>query len=173
MPASPAHRNNQLAQIHIARAALGMTEDEYRDLLSTKFNGLRSAAHISAQQRQELLHHFQRLGWVGTVGGSRANPAGPAKPKTPWSPGVKKLFSLWQQLADKNLVGNRTAKALSTWCERQTAGADGRGGVARVEWLKPAQLHAVTEQAKRWLARGEQPPAGHTPPQATGQGAAP
>ena len=157
--AQPAHRNSQLAQIHIARQELaktiGLTEDAYRDLLAAKFAGLRSAAQLDAPQRAELLHHFQRLGWQGRVGGSLANPA--PKPRTPWSASVRKLFSLWQQLADAGLVKQRNAAALSAWCARQTAGADGKGGVARVEWLNPAQLKTVTEQAKQWLARGEEP----------------
>lgn len=161
MPATPAHRNNQLAQIHIARAQLGMSEDEYRDLMSVKFNGIRSAAALSAQQRQELLHHFQLCGWQGSVPGSRAN--GAATKKVPWSPAVKKLFSVWQQLADARLVNDRSGKALSAWCARQTAGADGQGGVQRVEWLNPAQLHAVTENAKLWLKRAQQGEAAAAP----------
>lgn len=158
--ATAADRQAQLAQIHIARKELAMTEDEYRDLISAKWPGQRSAAGLDHQQRAELLHHFQRLGWKGRVGGSRANPATGTKASTatkPWGPELRKLWSLWMQLADAGLVEHRTAAALSAWCERQTAGADGRGGVNRIEWLKPAQRKACIEAAKRWLDRGEQP----------------
>lgn len=152
------HRGDQLAQIHIARKALmeaGVVQsvDEYRDLLSGLFNGRRSAADLNDAERLQLLHHFQRLGWKGTVGGSRAN-AAPAKKRAPWSPKLKKLWSLWQQLADKGLVTDRTSKGLSKWCFRQTAGPGGRGGVDRVEFLNPAQLQGCTEAAKLWLERG-------------------
>lgn len=158
--ASVSHRNNQLAQIHMARADLmraGVirSEDEYRDLLAAKFCGRRSAAELNDAERLQLLDHFQRLGWKGRVGGSRANGT-TAQRKVPWSAGVRKLWSLWQQLADAGLVTDRTAIALSSWCQRQTAGLGGRGGVERVEWLNKAQLHSCTEAAKLWLARGHQ-----------------
>src|ERR1041384_6279588 len=103
--ASVNQRKDQLAQIHIARKALlgkgGVRSiDEYRDLLAGLFNGRRSAADLNDAERMQLLHHFQRLGWDGRVGGSRANPAAPARKRVPWSPKVKLLYSLWQQLAD-------------------------------------------------------------------------
>jgi hypothetical protein len=156
--ATASHRGDQLAQIHIARKALiaaGVfrSVDEYRDLLAGLFNGRNSSADLNDAERLQLLHHFQRLGWKGTVGGSRANPATGRKP-APWSPKLKKLWSLWQQLADKGLVTDRTSKGLSKWCFRQTAGPGGRGGVDRVEFLNPAQLQGCTEAAKLWLERG-------------------
>lgn len=148
--ATPADRRAQLAQIHIARKDLCMTEDDYRALINARFPAHTSAATLNHQQRAELLHHFQRLGWQGRVAGSQANPAGQK-----WGPALRKLWSLWMELADAGLVQHRTAAALSAWCERQTAGADGRGGVARLEWLNVAQRKHCIEAAKQWLERAQ------------------
>lgn len=154
MPATVAKRQSQLAQIHIGRKALGMSEDEYRDLLSVKFAGLRSAAALNDQQRAELLRHFQLLGWNNQAKLGQAK----AKAKPAWRPEHRKLFSVWQQLADAKLVTDRSPKALASWCAKLTAGASGpQSGVANIAWLHTAQATALIECAKQWLSRGSQP----------------
>lgn len=61
-PASLAQRRADLAKIHIARQQIGMSEDEYRDLIFAMF-GKRSAADLDYRGRAMLLAHFKKIGW--------------------------------------------------------------------------------------------------------------
>lgn len=60
--ASLAQRKSDLAKIHIGWKQLGMSEDEYRDLLQSLF-GKRSAADLDAAGRKLLLERFKTLGF--------------------------------------------------------------------------------------------------------------
>jgi phage gp16-like protein len=61
--ASLAQRNADLAKIHIGWKRLGMSEDEYRDLLQAMF-GKRSAADLDAAGRKLLLERLRILGFA-------------------------------------------------------------------------------------------------------------
>lgn len=152
-----AARKAQLAQIHIARKDLertqGLTEESYRDLLGAKFGGLRSAADLSPAQLDELLAHFARMGWKGSRAKPSSGNGGTTATRPAWSPALKKLWSLWQQLHTAGLVQDRSSKALTAWAKAQTAGADKTSGCDRLEWLTGQQLAELTESAKHWLAR--------------------
>lgn len=63
-PASLAQRKADLAKIHIGWKQLGMSEDEYRDLVFGMF-GKRSAADLDAAGRKRLLERFRTLGFKG------------------------------------------------------------------------------------------------------------
>ncbi len=51
-----------LAKIHIARKELGLSDDEYRDLLRMRFDA-ESAKDLTAAQSAELVAHFRGKGW--------------------------------------------------------------------------------------------------------------
>jgi len=111
-------RQADLAKIHMAKKALGMADDAF-------------------------LAHLAKCGWVD----GRKAAAGSSRPvrKALTAP-QKKMWSLWQQLADDGLVNNRKMPALLAYVQRQTQ-------VDRLEWLKPAQEDLVIESLKRWLSR--------------------
>lgn len=132
-------RRADLAAIHVAKKALAWDDDTYRDILFTVCR-VRSSADLDFAGRKAFLAHLQACqAKMGT-----STPAGRAK--TPWSPSQKRIWSLWQQLADAKLVNVRDRKALDAWIKRQT-------GVDRIEWLNAAQLDLVIDSAKRWLNR--------------------
>lgn len=143
-----AARKRDLARIHMLRAKLGLSEDAYRDLLADLFDGRRSSAELAAEQRRRLLDHLTSLQRAYAKGQGKA-PAAPLLP--PLSPRQKKMFSLWQQLADAGLVRERGMPGLKAWVTRQTA-------VDRWEWLTGHQEDTVIESLKRWLARREDGP---------------
>lgn len=54
-------RNNQIAQIHIARQQLGMDEETYRDMLWTVAR-VRSAARLDWAGRKKVIDHLVKCG---------------------------------------------------------------------------------------------------------------
>ena len=77
--AQPAQlRNNALAQIHIARAQLGMDDDTYRAMLFAQAR-VRSAKDLDHAGRAKVLAHLQACG--ASLG--RPAPSYPGKPKRP------------------------------------------------------------------------------------------
>lgn len=144
LPSSPVvdtakGRQTDLAKIHIAKKALGWDDSTYRDLLWTVCQ-VRSSADLDFTGRKRFLDHMVRCGWVD----GRSAAAKPVR-KALTGP-QKKMWSLWQQLADAKLVDNRKMAALMAYIERQTS-------VERLEWLNAAQEDLVIESLKKWLKR--------------------
>lgn len=122
----------------IRHKAAGQLDDEaYRAILQ-RCAGVDTSTKIrSLAKADAVIAEFHRLG-IG-------QPAG-RKPLTAMQ---KKMWSLWQQLADKGLVDNRKMPGLVAWVARQT-------GVEQLTWLTWPQERQCVEALKRWLARGEE-----------------
>lgn len=117
------------------KAGEALDDVAYRRILQ-RCAGVDSSTKIrSLAKADAVLDEFRRLG-IGTP-----------PPRQTLSPQQRKMWSLWQQLADARLVKNRKMPALAAWVKRQT-------GVDALGWLPPAQEHATIERLKRWLARG-------------------
>lgn len=134
-------RRADLVAIHVAKKALGWDDDTYRDIMAAVCR-VRSSAQLDFAGRKRFLAHLQ------ACQAQQGTAAAPARAKTPWGPQLRKLWALWQQLADAKLVQDRTRGALQAWVSRQT-------GVDRLEWLNPQQLDLVLTSARRWLDRKE------------------
>lgn len=129
-----ARRRRDLAKIHIARKQeLGMSEDQYRDLLRDMF-GVDSAADLDARQRWTLIKRMEAL---GVRFGRKANAVD--------RQGAK-IKALWQALHDAGVVRDGSARALDGYVQRQTK-------VATLRWLSPAQATQVIEALKKWMQR--------------------
>jgi phage gp16-like protein len=139
---APDARRADLAKIHLAIKELRWDESMYRDVLQTVC-GVRSSGDLDATGRQRFLEHLQRCGWKPTGGAPFAKDRPVRMPLT-WP--QKKMWSLWQQLADAGLVKNRKMPALLAYVQRQTH-------VDRLEWLNGAQESLVIESLKAWLER--------------------
>lgn len=64
---NPALRARELTLIHIAKAQLGLDEETYRAQIGRISGGrTRSAADLSAMERDSLLVEYRRAGWVPT-----------------------------------------------------------------------------------------------------------
>lgn len=141
-PAMDGRRRADLAKIHLGCKALGWDEGTYRDILQSVC-GVRSSAELDAAGRQRFIAHLGRCGWTGA-----SKPAGTAdRPvRKPLTAPQRKMWALWQQLADAGLVENRKMPALLAYVTRQTQ-------VDRLEWLEPPQEDLVIESLKMWLKR--------------------
>lgn len=129
---------SRLRQLRAIRHTANELDDEsYREMLM-RCAGVTSSTQIrSVAKAEAVLDEFRRLG-IGT----------PA-PRKALTPQQKKIWSLWQSLADKGLVRDRTMRGLLAWIKRQT-------GVDALSFMSWPQEHQVTESLKRWLARGEE-----------------
>lgn len=134
-------RRADLAAIHVAKKVLGWDDDTYRDILFTVCR-VRSAGELDFTGRKRFLAHLR------ACQGQQAPTATARRAKAPWGPSLKRLWSLWQQLADAQLVADRSRGGLEAWARRQT-------GVDRLEWLNAQQTDLVINSAKQWLRRGE------------------
>ena len=127
----------QLAQIHIAKKELALTDDAYRDMLRLQF-GVESSKSLTDRQAVVLINHLKSKGW---------QPKQPTKPRKnpdfiniqpgPSAKQQRKVLAMWHEL------GYGMAKLHS---RVQT-----QFGVDRFEWLvDPESLHIlITDLAKR------------------------
>ena len=133
------NRRADLAQIHIGIKALGWDDAFYRQILWSVCRA-HSSAELDLAGRLRLIEHLRSCGFKpGAQPGRGARPV--ARPLTPVQ---RKMWSLWQQLADAGLVANRGMPALMAFVKRQTH-------VERLEWLNAKQEDLVVESLKRWL----------------------
>ncbi len=118
----------KLAQIHIAKAQLGLSDDEYRVILA-RTAGVSSAKDLTNRNVGNVLNEFRRLGFV-------PKPAKRAGRQAPRPPATR---------------GRVMAKieAMLTHAGRPWAYADGMARhmfkVERVDWLDDAQLHKLLQ----------------------------
>lgn len=136
------NRRAELAKVHILKKELNLSEDEYRDLMTTVC-GVSSSADLDASGREKFIAHLLRLRSAMKF----PSPGKKQAVRKKLSPRVGKIFSLWQQLYEAGKVGNRTYKALETWVQGQTK-------VDKLEWLTAPQQDQCIESLKKWLERG-------------------
>lgn len=129
---------SKIAQIHIAKSQLGLSDDDYRAILA-RTAGVSSSKDLTNKTVGAVLHEFRRLGW---------------QPKAPKRAGRKpntfnkhyQMDKIEAQLADMDLSWEY-AQAIA---KRQT-------GIERIDWLRTeAQFKGVIaaldkEQEKRAL----------------------
>lgn len=130
MTAAPDTRRRELAQIHIAKAQLGLDEETYRAMLWT-VGRVRSAAALDYAGRKAVLEHMKARGFKT------------AAPK-------EKRPSDWDWVnnaaADRQAMLRKIAVMLNA-ADREKAYADGIAqqmfGVELVQFCKPDQLHRI------------------------------
>lgn len=137
MKARAAQHAQLIRQVHAAKTALGLDDDTYRCTLARFAAGKRSSKLCSVAELKALVEHFHESGWPR-----------PGKMRKPLSPSQKKMWALWQKLADQGRVRDRRMPALLKWIEHQTD-----NHVQRLEFLTPAQEHTLIESLKQWSER--------------------
>lgn len=123
---SNAMRNGQIAKIHIAKAQLGLDDDEYRALLG-RVAGVSSAKDLNPRQMGAVLAAFEKLGW---------QPKAPAKQgrKRPNVKTTKQLLlgKIEAQLADAGRPWAYADAMALRICK-----------VERLEWCDEVQLQKI------------------------------
>jgi phage gp16-like protein len=127
------------AQLHIARARLGLSVEEYRAVLEAR-TGKRSAADMSEAERATALEGFVALGFQPAARADRPRTQRPAH--------VRLIYALWGDLQTRGAVvkGARGKPALRAWINRQT-------GASAPEFLTVEQAGKCAEALKLWIRR--------------------
>lgn len=126
----------KLAKIHIAKAQLGLSDDEYRAILA-RTAGVRSAKALTDRNVGAVLHEFKRLGW---------------QPKAPKRTGRKPNTFTREEMLHK--IEAQLSELGASWSYAEAI-ARRQTGIAKLDWLKTekqfkgviAALHV--EQEKR------------------------
>lgn len=129
------HSRATYAKIHIAKKELGLSEDNYRDILAFNFDGAESSKDLTSKQIEQLLDIFEAKGWKGKKGNGRnfikIKPGPAAKQQ-------RKVLAMW------NALGYDLDK-LHARCKKQF-------DVARIEWLTDHNsLHILITDLKKRL----------------------
>ncbi len=149
--AAPATRQSQLAAIHMAQKALGLSAD---DAVSVKLQvtGVASAGSMTAPQRKAYLAHLssqqQRAGLIAPHPGQQAQQRPPLQRSVDDADDERwcKARALWHALAHAGVVRTNTDAALAAYVKRQTKCDAWR-------FLNSYQVNTVIEALKKWCLR--------------------
>lgn len=138
-PARPARfdpstkrRNAMLGKVHVARKALNLDEDDYRQILMQE-TGHDSAKHCTERDLEKVLGRFQALGW-------KPLPK-PAARGVAQNPMARKARALWISLYHLGAVRSRDEKALEAFAKRQMK-------CERLSWAKQGEGFKLIEALK-------------------------
>ncbi len=122
--------------IQTGRRKLGMTDDEYRGLLSGVTGGrTTSSKELSGDELVRALAALRKAGF-----------------RTTTDPQIRKIKSLWYEMHALGIVRNRSEQAIETYIRRITR-------AQKIEWCSVEELQLVIETLKNWIDRIEEPAA--------------
>lgn len=126
--------------LNVARAVLGMQEEDYRVLLArhgaTARNGKVSATTLDLAGLEAVLDELRAKGF---------KPRGRAiHNATDWrKPRIAKITAIWCALADAGVVRDRGEAAMLKFCTRITR-------KARLEWARSEDLNNCIQALRAW-----------------------
>ncbi len=130
---TPKARKNELAQIHIAIADLGWSDDDYRAILRAK-TGKASAGELDSTGRKRFLEHLRLCGWK-------------PKSKAPLlTPQQWRITKLWRELGAAGALQDPSEKALLAYIK-------GHGGPDALNFINPGLANTLIDSLKGWLKR--------------------
>ena len=143
-------RKRELALIHLAKATLGLSRDDYEHVLRA-VTGQASAADLDAAGREKLLKHFKSKGFVVKAKAGAARALGIREPQ------IKKLQAMWYALSDAGAVDRPASieacnRAVEAWAKEQLA-THALGPLDALRFATGAQLDKLIESMKRWGQR--------------------
>lgn len=135
---------NANAIINIAKAQLGLEEEDYRALL-VRVTGASSLRAMSERQKVAVIEELKRIGFRVKAGGRALAPS--------HKPYIRLVHALWQSCARLGVIENGSREALRAFCKRFVA--HGEGSVAvDPDLLSYEQASPIIEALKKMEARG-------------------
>jgi phage gp16-like protein len=132
-----------LAAIHVLKAKLRLTDDDYRVLLKGLVHKT-SSKDCTPAERARVRQHLQKLAERTGVATPRADDF--AARRAAARPRERKVWALWNALGRAGRVANTSAPALNAWVERQV-------GVSNLRFCTGPQLDTLIESLKLWETR--------------------
>lgn len=124
------------ALIHIAKAQLGLADDDYRAFL-VAVTGKDSCSKMTQRERWRVVREMEARGFTKR----------PHRKAVYDGDQARKARALWLRLADAGVVRNRSEEALQTYARRITG--------ATLETATVKQLQTLIETLKRWIRRAD------------------
>lgn len=136
---------NSTAIINIAKAELGLEEDDYRALLQ-RVTGLASLRAMTERQKIDVIDELKRMGF-------RIRKSGKSLPASV-KPYIRLIHALWGNCARLGVIENGSREALRAFCKRFVAhGYD--EVVVDPDLLSYDQATPIIEALKKMEARGK------------------
>lgn len=101
----------QLQLVQVARRKLGLTDDEYRDILAN-VAGVQSATELTNESLDRLMAHFRKLGFVSDA--RRAIVSGNTSRGMASQAQIDLIINLWREVATEKSV-----RDLEAWIKKQ------------------------------------------------------
>lgn len=136
-PISTKSRAQLIALIHVAKRDLGLSEDTYRQALTTA-TGLSSTKEMAADQLETVLEHFKKRGFQIKPKAATRALADDAQ--------SKKIRALWLEMHQQGIVKAPGEASLAAYVKRLTH-------VDALQWLSTDQASTVIETLKKWQTR--------------------
>ena len=140
---------NHIAAIHVLKAKLALSDEDYRALL-VQLTGKASSKAMNQAERRHVREHMQGLAErQGLAQPTRRRPLTGeqfAKAKSAASPKERKVWALWHQLHRDGVVANPSRTALDAWVQRTVQ-------VSSLRFCTAAQLDTLIEALKCWQHR--------------------
>ncbi len=136
---------NTTAIINIAKAQLGLHEDDYRAML-VRVTGKASLRAMSERQRIDVVDELKRRGFkIRTKG--KALPAS-------FKPYIRLIHALWKSCHRNGAIENGSREALRAFCKRFVAPGDAAVAVDP-DLLSKDQATPIIEALKKMEARAK------------------
>lgn len=140
-------RKRELGLIHMAKAQLGLTREDYEHVLR-EVTGKASSADLNAAEREKLLARFKQGGFAVKA------KAGAAHARSIREPQVTKLMAMWYALADAKAVArpfnsDACVRSVEAWCKEQLDGHE-LGPLGALRFATGAQMQVLVESMKQW-----------------------
>ncbi|KMK68564.1 regulatory protein GemA [Puniceibacterium sp. IMCC21224] len=136
---------NHNAIINIAKAQLGLDEDDYRAMLE-RVTGKASLRLMSDGQKGKVLAELKRMGFRVKAGGKRLAPSHRLY--------IRKLWAVWKSCHRLGVIKNGSREALRAFCKRFVAPNDPDVAVDP-DLLTEEQARPVIEALKAMERRGK------------------
>ncbi|MGY9046308.1 hypothetical protein P775_11130 [Puniceibacterium antarcticum] len=136
---------NHNAIINIAKAQLGLEEDDYRAMLC-RVTGKASLRVMSGGQKDEVIKELKRLGFRVKAGGKRL----PASTR----PYVRLIWALWSSCKKLDVIQDGSRTALRAFCQGIVAPGDTTITIDP-DLLSYAEATPVIEALKAMERRGK------------------
>ena len=126
------HRRSMLAKANIAKAQLGMDEDDYRQIIFAE-SGQFSLKACTDAELSGIIDRFKAKGFIPLPKGGRN--------KSAQHPMARKARALWISLHQLGVVRNPSENALEAFAKRQL-------GCDRLVWARQGDAHKLIEALK-------------------------
>ncbi|MDO5623796.1 MAG: regulatory protein GemA [Pseudomonadota bacterium] len=137
---------NHIAAIHVLKAKLRLSDEDYRALLIAR-TGKASSKAMTEPERARVREHMQRLAETLDLAPARPVRADQQpKYKQAARPLERKVWALWDALGRAGKLSQPGPAGLQAWVKRQV-------GPDHVRFCSDAQLHTLIESLKLWQGR--------------------